>query len=424
LFPAAALISMATADSTPLRLRGARLSAGARRVRSLAARIPLPLAILLLIAVALRFAFWLEYRPAVMNNADSFAYLETANGDLFADPARPIGYPLFMRMLHVVSADVDFTILIQHLLGIATALVLYTTVRRVGAPRWAALVAAAAVLLSLDQVQVEHTLLSEPVFAFGLALVFYAAVRSLDSPRIVADPLTTRHAWILAAGAALGLSAWVRAIGAPLVPFLALWFAIAIPGRPWTRIGHGALAGVAAVAVLLVYFELNSATTGHFGITQSTGWALYGRTAPIADCTEFEPPAGTSELCQSTDPEDRPGPDYYAWDPGSPAHRAYGGPPNANDSVGAFAREVVLHQPLYYGWTVFRDWARYFVPGLNDRQPYIVDYQYLDIDRRDPQVEQDVLAKTRAYYSDEDLTIGSGLTALTDLQQLLRVHPS
>jgi hypothetical protein len=416
---------MATADSTPLRLRGSTLRAGARRVASLVARIPKPLAILLVIAIALRFAFWLEYRPAMMNNADAYAYIGSANEELFADPARPAGYPMFLRLLHSVSDDLDFTIVFQHLMGIATALLLYATVRRIGAPVWAGVVAAAAVLLSLDQVQVEHTLLSEPLFAFGLSVVSYAAVRSLETPRpLFGDrDLTTRHAWIVGAATALGLLTWVRTIGAPLILFLVIWLMFAIPGRWRSRIAHGALAAVTAGALVLVYFQLNSSETGHFRFTQATGWALYSRTAPIADCSEFEPPAGTSGLCEDTLSRERNGPDFYAWDSRSPAHRLFGEPPLGDSSLGAFAREVVQNQPLHYGWVSFRDWARYLFPGLNDEQRYVVDYGYLDIDRRDSALEQDVLARTQEYYPDEELTIGSGLTVLTELQQVLRVHP-
>jgi hypothetical protein len=101
----------------------------------------------------------------------------------------------------------------------------------------------------------------------------------------------------------------------------------------------------------------------------------------------------------------------------------FGGPPVANDKLGDFARQVIIHQPRYYMWVSFRDFARYFVPGLNDEQPYIVDYPYLDIDRRDRPVEGDVERITNSYYPGTDVHIGDGLTVLTDLQQFLRVPP-
>jgi hypothetical protein len=128
-------------------------------------------------------------------------------------------------------------------------------------------------------------------------------------------------------------------------------------------------------------------------------------------------------LCELSAPKTRPGPDYYGWVSRSPATRLFGGPPNANDKLSAFARQAIIHQPRYYLWSSFRDFARYFVPGINDEQSYIVDYPYLDIDRRDRPVEADIESATRSYYPGTDTHIGSGLTVLTNLQQLLRVHP-
>ena len=77
-------------------------------------------------------------------------------------------------------SQLEFTIALQHLLGIATGLILYAAVRRLGAPVWAGVLAAAAVLLSLDQIFLEHAVMNETVFTFLFALALYAAVRALD----------------------------------------------------------------------------------------------------------------------------------------------------------------------------------------------------------------------------------------------------
>jgi hypothetical protein len=393
------------------------------RLLELAKRVPLALWIVLGLGVLLRALLWLEYSPAMMNNPDATAYLKMAVSGLFVDPARPAGYPAFLRVLHEVSTRIEFTIAIQHLLGILTGVLLYATVRRVGAPVWAGVIAAAAVLLSLDQIQFEHSLQAEGPFTFALAFVLYAAVRALEDPRELLAPITSRHLWLAGAAVALGTAAWTRAIGVPLIPFFALWVVLAIPGRIWTRLAHGALVSVLAGGFVLLYFSLNQSQTGHFGLTQSTGWALYARTAPFADCSQFEPPAGTEALCEGTNPRRRNAPDFYAWVPESPAYDVFGEPPNGNEQLNAFAREVIIHQPLYYMWVSFRDFSRYFFPGLNDEQIYIVDYPYLDLDRRQRPVERDVLAAHQSYYTDMEVSIGDDLTALTDLQQVLRVPP-
>jgi hypothetical protein len=264
---------VATAEGTLReRLRGARLIPA--RAATLARRVPIALAALLLVGIVLRIVVAVAYRPAVLGWADSTVYLLMASDGLFIDPVRPAGYSIFLGALHDIWADVDLLILVQHLMGLVTALILYATVRRLGGPTWAAAVGAAAVLLSVDQIVLEHALMSETLFTLLFALMLYAAVRALDDGRKLARGFTTQHAWIAAAGISLGLATWVRAVGVGLIPFLALWLALAIPGRWWDRLGRGVLAGGAAVAILLVYFTLSNSATGHFSLTRASGWAL------------------------------------------------------------------------------------------------------------------------------------------------------
>ena len=225
-----------------------------------------------------------------MLNPDSIAYLSMADYGLFADPVRPAGYSMLLIAIHALSETVAVTVWIQHLLGIATGLLLYGLVRRAGAPVWVATIAAASILLSLDQIGHEHGLLSEAPFVFCVTASLYAAVRTLDEPSRVVGMLTTRTAWLVAAALLVGLSVWIRAVGVALIPLFAVWFTFALPGAGWTRVGRGALAGLAGLATVVVYLGLNSSSTGYFGLTEGSGWAIYSRTAPFADCDDFEPP--------------------------------------------------------------------------------------------------------------------------------------
>ena len=416
---------MASADSRPLRLlRGSTLAAVARRVAALARRVPLAVAIVVGGAIVLRVAMSLLYHPAVMNNPDSLPYVDMAAGELFSDPARPAGYSIFLRGVHAISTDLDVTIAVQHLLGLVAALLLYATVRRIGAPLWAALIGAAAVLLSVDQILLEHTVVSESLFVTLLAGALYASVRALDDPRALVRRLTTRQGWIVLAGATLGLATWVRGIGMPAIAFLALWFALALPGRWWVRVGRGALAGGSGAAVLILYFALHASADGHFGLTEANGWALYGRVGQFADCDEFDPPEGTGSLCEETATSTRPGPDFYTWHPDSPAQQLFGYPAAEDDKLGAFAREAILNQPLSYGFAVFNDTVEFFAPGFHDERPFAGSrYEWYDVQRRDPEVEQQVQSAIGAYYPGESLTVNGGVSRLSDVQQILRVHP-
>lgn len=415
---------MASADHTPVRmLREARLSDAARRLRDRVGAVPLAIALLLVAGLLLRLLVMLLYQPALFNTADTPAYLGMADGGAFGDPVRPSGYSLFMIALHAVSNQLAFIIGFQHLLGIVTALLLYGAARRVGAPVWAGAVGAAAVLLSLDQIVLEHVVLSDALFTFQIAVVIYACVRALDDPRRLAGPLDTRILWILLAGVMLGLSAWVRGVGMPMIPFLALWVALAIPG-PWLhRLGRGALAAIAAIAVVLTYFAINEARTGTFALTQSSGWALYSRTAPFADCNRFTPPEGTESLCEQTRVGTRFGPDFYGWEPKSPAIKTFSYPPNGNEQLGEFAREAILAQPYDYAKAVAIDTLRYFLPDYNSYAFGGPGYDILDIQRQDPALEREVYVFLSAYYDGDMRRFDGGISVLSEVQDWVRVQP-
>src|SRR5436305_8753199 len=85
------------------------------------------LAALVAAGVALRVLLIADYRPAVFANADSARYIHFALEPpaLLNDPFGPTGYSLFLRVAHWIDPHVPFTILLQHLLGIAAALLLY-----------------------------------------------------------------------------------------------------------------------------------------------------------------------------------------------------------------------------------------------------------------------------------------------------------
>jgi hypothetical protein len=231
-------------------------------------------------------------------------------------------------------------------------------------------------------------------------------------------------AWLVAAGVVLGLAAWVRAAAAPMLPFLVLWALLAIPG-PWLhRVGRAALAGGWMAAVLLVYFSLNAASSvGDFGLTRTTGWTLYARTATFADCTRFDPPPGTATLCDDTPPASRPNPDYYHWVDSSPAWRTFGGPPNGDDELFDFGWEALKSQPYRYANNVFDDTLRYFLPERQER-PFSPGYDFIDVHSTDPIVEGDVHGWIRTYYPDAPRpTRSSAVETLSEVQDLLRAQP-
>ena len=316
------------------------------------------------VAVALRVLTVIGYAPANLSYSDTGGYIHAASGGLGGlftdDPFHPAGYSLFLRVLHALGSSLQFTVIVQHALGLATAAGVYLVCRLAGARRGVALVPAAVVALSGDQLYFEHELLSDGLFLTGLVLACYLILRRpsrWDRVQLCAASVTV---------ASLGL---VRTVGVPLVPVLLLWL-FATSGPRWRhRLVRTGIAAVACLVPLLGYAAVQKHETGVFGLSRFSGWPLYGRAAPFADCHDFTPPAGTAVLCETTPASTRNGPDYYVWDARSPASRAFGSPPAHGGEVKRFAIAAIEHQPLAYIGAVARDLARYVDPHLVTR-PY------------------------------------------------------
>ncbi len=109
---------------------------------------------------------------------------------------------------------------LQHLAGLAMAVVLYLVLRRRGVPNWLAALATAPVLLDAYQLQIEQSIM--PDTAFEVLIVAGLAVLLWER-----RPPT---ALVLAGGLALGASATVRQIGEIFILPGLLYLLIAVPG--------------------------------------------------------------------------------------------------------------------------------------------------------------------------------------------------
>lgn len=313
----------------------------------------LPLGAVLAAGAALRawaFAgFWPVY-TAHLSSPDAALFVRSAATELYSDPTRPAGYPLFLRAIGTVTHEISVTVGIQHLLGLLAAGLVFAAVRAVGAPVAAALVPAAVVALNGDMVFIEHTILSEALFVALISGALWLALRTIDRPSLLA---------CAGIGVLLGAATLTRSVGLGLVPAVALWLLLAF-GAPLPRralaAGTVLLVGVAMIAG---DSALRSATSEFSGAAPNQGRSLYSRVANFADCTKFEPPAGTRVLCEATPPDQRPNPDVYLWGPTSPAGRAFGKPPAGNEHTLAFARAAIRSQPLDYAEAVIVDLARF-----------------------------------------------------------------
>lgn len=311
---------------------------------------------LLALGVALRLLAiisWWPVTPTLEDGYQSFA------SNPFLDPLHPAGYGLIVAALGSVSREIAFTVLLQHIIGLVSALLLGAATRRVTGSAWAALLPMAIVLLDPDVIFLEHSIMSESWVILSISIALYAAVRSFDEPE-------RWWRWPLLTGAALAAATMIRSATLPMIPVVALAVLVAQP-RPfsrWREHARAAATSFCVAAVLLLAFAGASAASGQrFGIEPSPGWYLYGRVAQFADCKQFTPPPGTSALCQTVPQSQRPSAYIYDFESESPAVRLFGGFGKEDSLVGGWARRALEAQPgdfLETAWVYLRS---YWVPG-------------------------------------------------------------
>jgi hypothetical protein len=298
-----------------------------------------------------------DYRPAFLGFPDSGAYALAAALNIFRDTQRPAGYPFFLRLIRHLDGDLSFTIAVQHVMGIATGLLLYKAVRRTGAPPWLGLVPAAVVFFGASGLFLEHALLADSLFAFLQAVGVYAAIRALHDP-----PLR----WSLLAGVAIGLAFWIKTAATSSAILIPVVLLCAAPG-PIRRRGLDALT-VSAVVIAMVIFYVGSQYyfTGYFGYERQSAWDLYGRVATFVDCSKFTPPRGTGFLCPPEPLGHRQGQSTYQYSPAEPAAAHFGPPWNAplyaNTLLKEFSVAAIEQEPVAYAKAIASGLGRYVFP--------------------------------------------------------------
>ncbi|MGH3994711.1 MAG: hypothetical protein ACRDSN_19890, partial [Pseudonocardiaceae bacterium] len=234
------------------------------------------LAALLATGALVRLLFLFAWRPALFGWPDAASYIEVSQGaggtplgnaELFGNPLRPAGYPLFLRALHGLAPSLLLLVIVQHLLGLASAALSYCAIARTGAPRLLGLVPAAILALGGDIMFVEHAPISEALFIFLVTLGLYAAVRSQAGESL---------RWPAICGLALTLAATVRVVAVPLLLVVGLWVlaGIALPLR--RRLAILAVGAASALALLGTYYAIQEREVGRTGLSPNGIWNLYG----------------------------------------------------------------------------------------------------------------------------------------------------
>lgn len=315
------------------------------------------LAVVLGVGALLRLLIVLGWQPALFGWPDAASYIDVSQSELFGNELRPAGYPIFLRLLHGLAPSLTFVMVLQHLMGLATAALLYLSVVRAGAPRLLGLVPAAIVALGGDTLFLEHSPISEALFMFLVAVALYAGVRSTGGSL----------RWAAACLFALALAATVRVVVLPALPLVALWLVAGVPVSVRRRLALGAVGAAGALAVLVPYYVAEYSAEGETGMSRNGIWNVYGRVAPFADCSKFTPPRGTEGFCETTPRSRRPLTYQYTFNwYYSPAIRLLDNPhtaePEQTDTVAAFAWAVIVGQPLDYAEEVGAGMLRYVAP--------------------------------------------------------------
>ncbi|MBA2444494.1 MAG: glycosyltransferase [Nocardioidaceae bacterium] len=160
----------------------------------------------LLAGLALRIVALVAFRPALVVE-ESDAHLSILDG-VTPGTAHPVGYALFeLTPLSWFTDALTPVVVAQHLLGLATGIVVYLLLARWGVWRWFAALATLPVLLDPRELASEHLVLPDTFFGFLLAVAVLALCWQAR-PGLVAA---------LTGGILLGVAATVRPMGVPLI---------------------------------------------------------------------------------------------------------------------------------------------------------------------------------------------------------------
>ena len=286
-------------------------------------------AVLLAAGLVLRVLAQVAYRPALFY-IDTTRYLYNV-----APGMDPLGYKGVLRAVAFVGG-LGAVAAVQHLLGLAMAVVIYLLLLRRGTPRWLAALATAPVLLDAYQLQIEQTLMPdvwfEALIVAGLAILLWRPETSW------------RRA--VAAGVVLGASATFAQVGEALLLPAVIYLVAA--GGGWRRvIGKVAALCVAFALPILAYEAGSYLLAGNFFLSHTGVTSIYGRMAAAADCATLRLPSAERGLCPAR-AQQAMGPDWLEFGAGSPVAPYYANLPRDETDrlIIDFNHQVLTQQPL------------------------------------------------------------------------------
>ena len=329
---------------------------------------------LLVVAAGLRTIVFLAYHPALIF-PDSVRYLQYAqhfaDGRWTVDGLRQSGYSVLLIPVALLH-DLWLISLVQHLVGLATGVLVYAVLVRFGVRTPIAAVAAIPVLFDPLELVLEQYVLSDTWTVFLLV----AALVVLVWPR-------AGGGWRTAAACGLLLGVAVTFRDEELVMIVPAALYVVVAARPWRRLGALAVCFLIPVGGYLGWF---GASHGEPGFTTFSGAFLYGRVADFASCQGLKLPGYERPLCPAQPPAQRNA-DFYTWDPRSPQWTFRPPAEMSRDAVVRdFGLRILRHQPLAYAEAAGRDFRYGFAPvrgaGPERYSPaYLQFHPYIQPDR-------------------------------------------
>jgi hypothetical protein len=254
------------------------------------------------LGLAIRVITMLGFPPAIFFGGDSASYLSTA---LYRNPSasRLSGYGVMLFMLRPFHSFLAVTA-VQHMMGLAVAVMIYALLRRYGLPGWGATLAALPVLLDAYQIELEHEILPSGAFSF---LVMVAVTLTLWWRG-------KRPLWAtVTAGLVLATTATLWPVGLPVLIIFLLYVALRQVG--WRAFGGTVMVAAIPLAGYVLWFH---SAHGRYAYSNSDGIYLWSRTMTFANCAVIQPPADELALCPRQPVAQRPPASMFIWAKDSP----------------------------------------------------------------------------------------------------------
>ncbi|GLH94771.1 hypothetical protein Pa4123_00430 [Phytohabitans aurantiacus] len=298
---------------------------------------------LFLLGGVLRLLFMIAYQPAFWFYGDSGSYIRLSEAPLAPHVSRGLGFVVLLKWLEPTGTFLSVALL-QHLLGLGMAALVYVVLQRRGVSRWISCLAAVPLLFDELAVTVEHYLLPDTLFTALLA----AGVLVLLWHK--------KPGWMATAGSGVLLAAawFTKPSALPVVLLVGLYLLA-------TRVGWRPLVAF-AIAFAVPYITVMQWIGDRPSVYGSqTSIALYGRAAIIADCDRIKLTPEERTLCPEVH-YDRA--DAYFWRrPPHMVRMVY--TPEGVKLINEFSIAVIKQQPLDYLRSVGKESLAHFVPGMH-----------------------------------------------------------